>query len=74
MKLGSMNHLRLTVSDIPRAERFYSAVRKGSSTRHDRYACGFHHLALNADTREQVDALHAMSRATTRCSSPIRTA
>ena len=25
-KLGSMNHLRLTVSDIPRAERFYSVV------------------------------------------------
>lgn len=93
MKLGSMNHLRLTVSDIPRAERFYSAVlgflgyrlversaariayaaptpsgnlqwmifsavHKGSSTRHDRYSCGFHHLALNADTRAQVDGLH----------------
>lgn len=95
VKLGSMNHLRLTVSEIPRAERFYSAVlgflgyrlversplriayaaptpsgnlqwmifslvRKGSSTRHDRYACGFHHLALNADTREQVDGLHQL--------------
>jgi catechol 2,3-dioxygenase-like lactoylglutathione lyase family enzyme len=93
MKLGSMNHLRLTVSDIPRAERFYSVVlgflgyrlverspfriayaaptpsgnlqwmifsllRKGSSSKHDRYSTGFHHLALNADTREQVDALH----------------
>jgi glyoxylase I family protein len=93
VKLGSMNHLRLTVSDIPRAERFYtpvlgflgyrlverspfriayaaptpsgnlqwmifSLVRKGSSTKHDRYSTGLHHFALNADTREQVDGLH----------------
>jgi glyoxylase I family protein len=98
-KLGSMNHLRLTVSDIPRAERFYtpllaflgyrlverspfriayaaptpsgnlqwlifSLVRKGSSTRHDRYSCGFHHLALNADTREQVDGFHELLKQT----------
>lgn len=95
MKLGSLNHLRLTVSGIPRTERFYtpvlgflgyklverspvriayaaptpsgnlqwlifSAVRKGSSPRHDRYATGLHHLALNADTREQVDGLHQL--------------
>ncbi|MFQ5776014.1 MAG: VOC family protein [Kiloniellaceae bacterium] len=25
-KLGSMNHLRLTVSDIPRAEKFYAPI------------------------------------------------
>lgn len=95
LKVGSMNHLRLTVSDIPRAERFYtpllgflgyrlverspqriayaaptpsgnlqwmifSVVRQGSSTRHDRYSCGLHHLALNADTREEVNAFHEL--------------
>jgi len=95
VKLGSLNHLRLTVSDIPRAERFYtpllgylgyrlverspkriayaaptpsgnlqwlifSLVRPGSAARHDRYSTGFHHLALNADSREQVDEFHRL--------------
>lgn len=26
---------------------------------HDRYAAGFHHLALHADSREAIDAFHA---------------
>lgn len=38
----------------------FSVVRAGSSTKHDRYSTGFHHLALNADTREQVEAFHRL--------------
>jgi predicted lactoylglutathione lyase len=29
---------------------------------HDRYAPGFHHFAFNADSREEVDQLHALLR------------
>jgi glyoxylase I family protein len=94
-KLG-INHLRLTVTDIRRAERFYdpllgflgyrlverSATRiawagfaahgnlhwfimslahpEHQRARHERYAPGFHHLAFNADSREQVDAFHTL--------------
>lgn len=28
---------------------------------HDRYAAGFHHLALHADSREAIDAFHAFA-------------
>ena len=95
-RLGSMNHLRLTVTDIARAERFYtpllgflgyrlverspqriafaapttsgnlqwlifSLARPGAQpARHDRYSPGLHHLALNADTRAQVDEFHRL--------------
>jgi catechol 2,3-dioxygenase-like lactoylglutathione lyase family enzyme len=30
-----------------------------SSAAHDRYAAGFHHLALHAENRDAVDAFHA---------------
>jgi len=30
-----------------------------SDAAHDRYAAGFHHLALHAENRDAVDALHA---------------
>ena len=30
-----------------------------SDQRHDRYSCGLHHLAWVADSREDVDRLHA---------------
>jgi catechol 2,3-dioxygenase-like lactoylglutathione lyase family enzyme len=30
-----------------------------SATEHDRYAAGFHHLALHAENRDAVDAFHA---------------
>jgi len=95
-KIGSVNHLRLTVTDIPRAERFYnplleflgySLVERSDSRlawagwaahgnlhwiivsiasqerrgpRHDRYAPGFHHLAFNADSRDEVDRFHGL--------------
>jgi glyoxylase I family protein len=95
-KVGSINHLRLTVSDIRHAERFYDPllqflgyrlVEKSAkrlawagwaghgnlhwfivsvanpehvSTLHDRYAPGFHHLALNADSRDEVDGFHRL--------------
>jgi glyoxylase I family protein len=95
-KLGSVNHLRLTVTDIPRAERFYdplleflgySLVERSSSrlawagwaahgnlqwfilsktsrehhdSSHDRYAPGFHHLAFNADSRDDIDRFHRL--------------
>jgi glyoxylase I family protein len=94
-RTGSINHLRLTVTDIPRAERFYGplmrfmgyelsdreghrlAWAKWSSSgvfwliltaarqdtepaRHDLLSPGFHHLAWNVETRDQVDALHRL--------------
>jgi catechol 2,3-dioxygenase-like lactoylglutathione lyase family enzyme len=31
-----------------------------SERRHDRYSTGLHHLALNAASRDEVDAFHAM--------------
>lgn len=30
-----------------------------SDVEHDRYAAGFHHLALHAESRETIDAFHA---------------
>jgi glyoxylase I family protein len=93
-KIGSVNHLRLTVTDVPRAERFYNPlleflgyrlVERSDSrlawagwaahgnlhwiivsiaspehrgSRHDRYAPGLHHLAFNADSRDEVDRFH----------------
>jgi glyoxylase I family protein len=95
-KTGSINHLRLTVTDIGRAELFYDPLLaflgyrlvERSSTRlawagwaahgnlhwlivsavsdeyrnarHHRYAPGFHHLAFNADSREEVDRFHEL--------------
>ena len=94
-RIGSINHLRLTVTDIQRAERFYLplmrfmeyelydrekdrlAWAKWSSsgvfwfiltlarqdtkpTRHDLLSPGFHHLAWNADSRDQVDKLYRL--------------
>lgn len=99
-KLGTLNHLRLTVSDIPHAKRFYTPLLEflgyrlveRSKTRiayaiptvtgnlqwmifsvmkldarnatHDRYSPGLHHLALNADSREQVDAFYRLLKKT----------
>ncbi|WP_206951557.1 VOC family protein [Trinickia acidisoli] len=94
---GTLNHIRLTVTDIDRARTFYDPLLgsmgyeqvESNDTRvawagwafegsvlqwfiisaaspenlgrtHDRYAAGFHHLAWNADSREQVDAFHAL--------------
>ena len=95
-KLGSINHLRLTVTDITRAEHFYNPLllflgyrlvekrpkrlawagwaehgnlhwfilssvdSEDLKARHDRYAPGLHHLAFNADSREQIDRLHEL--------------
>jgi catechol 2,3-dioxygenase-like lactoylglutathione lyase family enzyme len=95
-KRGTLNHLRLTVSDIPRAEAFYAPIldhmgftlAERSDTRiawgmltaagdlqwtvvglaqdrdgrppHDRYAPGFHHVAWNAQSRQDVDDMHAL--------------
>jgi glyoxylase I family protein len=93
-KIGSVNHFRLTVTDIPRAERFYYplleflgyrlversenrlawagwaahgnlhwiivsiASQEHRGSYHDRYAPGLHHLAFNADSRDEVDRFH----------------
>src|ERR1700731_4338115 len=94
-RIGSINHLRLTVTDIQRAERFYSPLMrfmeyelcdrekhrlswaKWSSSdvfwliltgarqdpkpaSHDLLSPGFHHLAWNADSREQVDEFYGL--------------
>ena len=94
-RIGSINHLRLTVTDIPRAERFYgplmrfmgyelsdrekdrlawakwsasgvmwlilSAARQDTKTaRHDLLSPGFHHLAWNAESRDQVNELYRL--------------
>lgn len=93
-RTGTINHLRLTVSDIARAMDFYDpilnrlgyALVEANTTRlawagwaphgilhwliisvadpsrarqHDRYSPGFHHLAWNVSSREEVDAFHA---------------
>jgi catechol 2,3-dioxygenase-like lactoylglutathione lyase family enzyme len=34
------------------------ASETGATRRHDRYSPGLHHLALRADSREDVDAMH----------------
>ena len=93
-RTGTINHLRLTVSDVARAKAFYDPVmaRLGyrlveeSRTRlawaswaphgtlqwfimsvsdprspnrsHDRYSPGFHHLAWNVTSRDEVDAFY----------------
>ena len=94
-RIGSINHLRLTVTGIARAKRFYgplmsfmgyvladcesdrvawakwsesgvfwlilSEARPDTNlTRHDLLSPGFHHLAWNADSRDQVDQLHRL--------------
>jgi glyoxylase I family protein len=94
-RIGSINHLRLTVTDISRAERFYgpfmrfmgyvladrekdrvawakwsesgvfwlilSEARQDTNLpRHDLLSPGFHHLAWNADSRDQVDQWHRL--------------
>jgi len=96
IKLGTLNHIRLTVTNIPRSKEFYDRILPSlgymlveeSDTRiawagptisgnlqwfiisvanpnsvnkvHDRYSPGLHHLALNADCREEVDRLHQL--------------
>ena len=92
-RTGTINHLRLTVSDMAKAKAFYDPVldRLGyelveeSPTRlawaswaphgtlhwlimsvadpskiqrHDHYTPGFHHLAWNVESRDEVDAFH----------------
>jgi glyoxylase I family protein len=93
-RTGTINHIRLTVSDVARAKAFYHPLmdRLGyrlveeSPTRlawaswaphgtlqwfimsvsdpnspnrvHDRYAPGFHHLAWNVQSREEVDSFY----------------
>jgi glyoxylase I family protein len=95
-RLGSINHLRITVTNIPRAEGFYDPLlrklgyrlveRSGTrlawagwashgilhwfimsvaafehlEARHDRHAPGFHHVAFNVDSREEVDDFHRL--------------
>ncbi|GGK53103.1 VOC family protein [Salinarimonas ramus] len=94
-KRGTLNHIRLTVSDIPHAERFYTPIAahmgyrlvERSETRlsfagmtgygnlhflilsvsrgpeahpHDRYSPGLHHIAWNAVSRADVDAMYAL--------------
>lgn len=94
-RTGTINHLRLTVKDIAKANDFYGPImaRLGyllveeSATRlawaswaphgtlhwfimsvwnpethnreHDRYSPGFHHLAWNVGSRNEVDDFHA---------------
>lgn len=95
VKRGSLNHLRLTVSDIGKAEAFYgpimrfmgyslveisnnrlsyatfadhgnlqflilSEAKKSRPRPHDRYSPGLHHVAWNAENREEVDAFYQM--------------
>ena len=36
------------------------AEGEGRSRRHDRSSPGLHHLAWNADSRQDVDAMHAL--------------
>ena len=36
------------------------AKPQSADTRHDRYAPGLHHLAFDADSREDVDGLHEL--------------
>jgi catechol 2,3-dioxygenase-like lactoylglutathione lyase family enzyme len=90
-KRGGMNHLRLTVSDITRAEAYYTPIaglmgyrlveksekrlsfaaltdrgnlrflilsQATTDLTHDRNAPGLHHMAWNADSRTDVDAMH----------------
>jgi catechol 2,3-dioxygenase-like lactoylglutathione lyase family enzyme len=94
-KLGSLNHLRLTVNDVDRSAPFYLLVmaflgyrleeRKpgriaweappGMSPQwfilteatddraylgHDRYSPGLHHIAWNADGRDEVDQMYQL--------------
>jgi len=94
-RIGSINHLRLTVTDIERAERFYrplmrfmgyelsdreehrlawakqslsgvswliltAARQDPKPARHDLLSPGFHHLAWNAESRDQVNELHRL--------------
>lgn len=95
-KRGTLNHLRLTVSDIPRAEAFYDPIlrlmgfrlaeksddriawgmmtaagdlqwtvvslahRPTGDSPHDRYSPGFHHVAWNAQSRQEVNDMHAL--------------
>lgn len=95
IKRGTLNHLRLTVSNIAKAEKFYDPIarfmgyslveksnhrlswaglaghgnlqflilsqsKKGRSRPHDRYSPGLHHVAWNAESREEVDAFYEM--------------
>jgi catechol 2,3-dioxygenase-like lactoylglutathione lyase family enzyme len=50
---GAIHHIDLTVASA--AIDIHSAHR---ATPHDRYAPGLHHLALHAESREQVDSAH----------------
>lgn len=95
-KLGSINHLRITVTDISASLEFYSPImnfmgyhlverstvrlawarfaahanldwfimsaasEKHRNSTHDRTAPGFHHLAWNAASRSDVDALYRL--------------
>jgi glyoxylase I family protein len=94
-RLGSVNHLRLTVTDIERARQFYgplmrflgyevvddaqerlswgkqfstgvlwfilTAAREDVNHQpHDLLSPGLHHLAWNADSRDQIDEVHRM--------------
>lgn len=97
-RTGTINHLRLTVSDVARAKAFYQPImeRLGyllveeSATRlawaswaphgtlhwfilsaavpqspnqvHDRYSPGFHHLAWNVKSRDEVDRFYVFLR------------
>jgi glyoxylase I family protein len=95
-KRGTLNHLRLTVSDIPRAEAFYNPILRhmgftlversdrriawgmltaagdlqwtvvglahngDTASPHDRYTPGLHHVAWNAQSRQEVDDMYAL--------------
>ena len=95
MTLGGLNHLGLTVTDMPVSAKFYDAILDfmgfqrfpiskpeseliiwfkpdfGALTispsnpdtanpSHDRYSPGLHHLAFDADSREEIDRFHAL--------------
>ena len=95
-RIGTLNHMRLTVTSIAAAEAFYdpllrfmgyrlverddkrlawagwtsfgvlqwvilsAAAPEAAHKRHDRTLPGFHHLAWNAESREQVDRFHTL--------------
>jgi glyoxylase I family protein len=42
--------------------RLYAAKPESRGKRHDRYAPGLHHLAFDAESREDVDGLHLLLR------------
>ncbi|KAF9313539.1 hypothetical protein BG003_005077 [Podila horticola] len=86
-KLGSFNHLSLSVADFERSKKFYSfllvellgythfkevdewtmwvggngesiCISTGNTTPHHKMNPGLHHIAFNAETKEQIDQFY----------------